>query len=188
MRSTDPANSELLLISNYKDTGDLQVLGNLYRPYMEQVYGVCLKYLQIPEDAQDAVSNIFEELILKVKKYEIDNFGGWLYMLAKNHCLMRLRKLKSAPRNVEFTVMHSAQELHQEDILEKENSLNGLEECLETLNAEQKNAVSLFYLQGKCYKEIEQSTGLDANKVRSQIQNGRRNLKICMEEKANEQT
>jgi RNA polymerase sigma-70 factor (ECF subfamily) len=41
--------------------------------------------------------------------------------------------------------------------------------------------VELFYLQNKCYKEIAEDTGMDWNKVRSHIQNGRRNLKICME-------
>jgi RNA polymerase sigma-70 factor (ECF subfamily) len=56
-----------------------------------------------------------------------------------------------------------------------------LEKCIETLGDEQKQCVKLFYLQEKCYKEITESTGFDMNKVKSYIQNGKRNLKICME-------
>jgi RNA polymerase sigma-70 factor (ECF subfamily) len=43
----------------------------------------------------------------------------------------------------------------------------------------------LFYLEQKCYKDIADLTGYDLNKVKSAIQNGKRNLKICMERKEN---
>lgn len=151
---------------------------------MDIVYGVCLKYLQQVEDAQDAVINIYEELVTKVKKYEIDNFGGWLYQLSRNHCLMHLRSQKKYPRTVELPVMHLPTEKHLEGINEKENNFDKMHECIEQLNTDQKFAVKQFYLQNKCYKEIADETGNDVNKVRSHIQNGRRNLKICMEANA----
>ena len=56
-----------------------------------------------------------------------------------------------------------------------------LEYCLEMLNADQQRCVRLFYLEQKCYKDIAEETGLDLGKVKSAIQNGKRNLKICME-------
>ena len=174
-------------LNAYKQTGNMDILADLYGPCMDSVYGVCMKYLENAEDAQDAVINIFEELIEKVKKYEIENFRGWLYQLSRNHCLMKLRKEKTRPRVVELPVMHFAEEQHLDSVLEKEDKLNLLEDCLQQLNDEQRQAVSLFYLEDKCYREIEETTGLDPNKVRSFIQNGRRNLKICMEEKANGQ-
>lgn len=171
----------------YKETGNMNILAELYSPCMDNIYGVCLKYLKNSEDAQDAVINIFEELIEKVNKYEIENFPGWLYQLSRNHCLMKLRKAKSRPRVVELPIMHFAEEQHLDTVLTKENNLNQLEDCLKTLNEKQRKAVTMFYLEDKCYKEIEETTGLDLNKVRSFIQNGRRNLKLCMEGKANGQ-
>ena len=156
-------------------------LAKLYEPYMAICYGVCLKYLQTPDDAKDAVVNIFEELVTKVKKYEIENFGGWLYRLARNHCLMHLRSNKKYPKTVEMPVMHLGEESHLEDVMEKEQQLDRMNDCIEQLSDEQKQAVQLFYLQNKCYKEIADETGVDTGKVRSHIQNGRRNLKICME-------
>jgi RNA polymerase sigma-70 factor (ECF subfamily) len=77
--------------------------------------------------------------------------------------------------------MESESLLHLENEPEKEENLSKLEKCIETLGDEQKQCVKLFYLQEKCYKEITESTGFDMNKVKSYIQNGKRNLKICME-------
>ena len=172
------------LVEQYKSGGDMNVLGELYGRYMELVYGVCLKYFKEPEEAKDAVINIFEELVIKLKKYEVSNFKSWLYQLAKNHCLMKIRSGKSKPVVVDVDIMHLGENNHLNNIAEKEEQLNGMENCIEQLPAEQKQAIQLFYLKEKCYKEISDLTDTDINKVRSFIQNGRRNLKICMEKQA----
>ena len=183
LRSIQPgASSDAELVALYKDSGDPQVVGNLYERYMDLVYGVCLKYLKQPEDAQDSVINIYEELVVKLKKHEVENFKAWLYTLAKNHCLMRLRsekKYKTATVDVEL--VQSAENLHLNGEPDREENFQRMEYCLGQLQEEQKNTIELFYLQGKCYNEIVALTGLEWNKVRSLIQNGRRNLKICME-------
>jgi RNA polymerase sigma factor (sigma-70 family) len=176
--------SDSELVQQYKDTSNMDSLGDLYGRYMDLLYGVCLKYFKEPDEAQDAVIYIFEELVTKVKKYEIDNFKGWLYQLAKNHCLMKLRSKKSQPVNVDVDLMHLQENMHLDDVMQKETSLIVMEHCIEQLPSEQKTAIQLFYLQEKCYKEIADSTALDINKVRSFIQNGRRNLKICMDKTA----
>jgi RNA polymerase sigma-70 factor (ECF subfamily) len=170
------------LVDSFKTSGDLEVLAILFQRYMGLLYGVCLKYLKDPETAKDAVMQVFEELVQKLPKHQVDNFKSWLYTLAKNYCLMQLR----TPKNLKTTEfkpdsMQSAEETHLNGVMLKEENLQKMERCLETLSAEQKVSVELFYLQNKCYKEIADITGLDWNKVRSYIQNGRRNLKICME-------
>jgi RNA polymerase sigma factor (sigma-70 family) len=172
------------LVHQYKDTSNMDTLGDLYGRYMDLLYGVCLKYFKEPDEAQDAVIHIFEELVTKVKKYDIDNFKGWLYQLAKNHCLMKLRSRKSQPVNVDADLMHLQENMHLDDVMQKETNLIVMEHCIEQLPTEQKAAIQLFYLQEKCYKEIADITALDINKVRSFIQNGRRNLKICMDKTA----
>ena len=169
------------LIDQYKVSGNLATLGELYRRYMDLVYGVCLKYLKEPEDAKDCVLNIFEELVTKLKKHEVDNFKGWLNQLTKNHCLMRLRKQKTTPVNIDMSFMQSEENVHLDEELGKEENFKQMQYCLEQLNHEQKQVIELFYLNNKCYKEIAEITTIEINKVRSFIQNGRRNLKICME-------
>jgi RNA polymerase sigma-70 factor (ECF subfamily) len=170
------------LVDLYKETERLDILATLFQRYMDLLYGVCLKYLKDPEPAKDAVMHIFEELVHKLNKHEVDNFKSWVYTLAKNHCLMQLRTPKNL-KIVEFKgdYMQSQEEVHLNGIMQKEENFQKLEKCMQTLSAEQKMTVELFYLQNKCYKEIADATGIEWNKVRSYIQNGRRNLKICME-------
>jgi len=170
------------LLSNYKKEGELTHLGALYHRYMDQVYGVCLKYLKDTEEAKDHTLAIFEEMIPKLQKHEVTYFKGWLYQVAKNHCLMHLRAGKKfAKTEADVSFMQSEEEPHLNGVLEKEQNFKLLDFCLGQLDKEQRQAVELFYLQQKCYKDIAEATGLDWNKVRSYIQNGRRNLKTCME-------
>ena len=174
--------SDKELVNLYKKTGDLEYLSRLYQPYMELVYGVCLKYFKEPESAKDGVMQIFEELVVKLKKHEVDNFRAWLHQLAKNHCLMQLRtpkNLKTTEFKADFVQLE--ENVHLNGVLEKEENFTKLEYCLSTLTPQQETAIRLFYLDGKCYNEIVEITGQDWNQVRSFIQNGRRNLKLCME-------
>ena len=111
------------LVELYKRSADLSVLGELYQRYMELVYGVCLKYFKDPETAKDSVMQIFEELVSKLKKHEVDNFRGWLHQLAKNHCLMQLR----TPRNLKtvelkIELMQNEENVHLNGVLEKEEN------------------------------------------------------------------
>ena len=170
------------LVAQFKQSKDLQLLGDLYQRYMDLVYGVCLKYLRDDENAKDSTLAIFEELIVKLQKYEVENFKSWLYQLAKNHCLMLLRSEKKFVKtNIDPALMQNEETVHLNGELEKEESFRQLNFCLEQLNKDQKTILELFYLQGKCYNEIVELTGIEWNAVRSYIQNGRRNLKLCIE-------
>ena len=176
--------SDQELVQRYKQTADLQILGALYQRYMELVYGVCLKYFRDPEESKDAVMNIFEELIHKLRVHDVENFRSWLHVLAKNHCLMQLRKkgrVKIA--DIDLSIMQSTEDLHPNGVMDREEALSLMEDCMETLPEEQKRSVELFYLKNKCYNEIAEITGMEWNKVRSQIQNGKRNLRLCMDKK-----
>jgi len=172
---------ELLLL--FKQNNDQQVLATLYLRYHELVYGTCLKYLKDAEGAKDAVMNIYTELLQKLPAQEVHNFKSWLYVVVKNHCLMQLRREKSTTI-VEFqpAVMQSVDLMHLDDLLDKEAHFKMLEQCMERLNDEQRTAIQLFYFEDKCYNEIAEQTAMEWNKIRSLIQNGRRNLKICMEQ------
>lgn len=164
------------------------MLGELYQRYMELVYGVCLKYLKDPENARDGVMQIFEELVVKLKKHDVENFRAWLHQVAKNHCLMQLRtpkNLKTVELQAEF--VQNFENVHLNGVLEREENLTKLEHCIGTLAPDQQEAIRLFYLEEKCYNEIVETTGQEWKQVRSFIQNGRRNLKQCMERTAIEE-
>ena len=170
------------LLQQYRQSGDLAVLGMLYEKYMHLVYGVCLKCLKDEEQSKDAVMQIFEELIIKVARHDVKQFKSWLYVLSRNFCLLQLRADKKMPKDSLDTVMELAEDLyHSSDIEDNEENLNALERCKEKLPNPQKVSIQLFYIDEKCYKEIADETGYTMNEVKSYIQNGKRNLKICLE-------
>ena len=180
--------SDAWLISKFKSTGDLEYLGQLYEKYMHLVYGVCLKYLKDREASQDATMQIFEKLMIEIPKREIENFKPWLHVLTRNHCLMQLRSEKSRSAKAEKMMgsdqifMESAYEMHHNNESLLERDLEALKKCIEQLKDEQQECIKLFYLEERCYQEIADTTKYELKKVKSYIQNGKRNLKICMEE------
>ena len=166
----------------YRNTGNQEVLGEIFNKYMHLVYGLCLKYLKNRDDAQDAVMSIYEQISGKLLSTEVQHFKSWLYMVSKNHCLMELRKKNPEIHTEVF--MESGEEMHLNDekvVLEKD--LEALEACIEELKAEQQRCVKLFFLEKKSYQQVNEETGLNLKKVKSHIQNGKRNLKMCLESK-----
>ena len=178
--------SDASLLARFQEDGDLEALANLYSRYTELVYGLCLKYLSDEVKAEDAVMTIFESLITKAAQHEIGHFRNWLYTFVRNHCLMQSRKEKrqlAAKKEADF--VYSDQFLHPVDTsVPDENNLDqDLNQCLDQLKEKQKACVEAFYLQELSYKEIAESRNESLGQVRSYIQNGRRNLRLCMEEK-----
>ena len=175
------------LLDTFKKSGNLDVLGELYARHMHLVYGVSLKYLEDREEARDAVMHIFEKLVADLPGQEVRNFKSWLYVLTKNHCLMQIRSGKSVAGRmekykIEQEFMESGQELHPID--EEEPSMeDALKKCIEQLKNEQKQCIELFYYEKRCYQEIAERLQIEEKKVKSHLQNGKRNLKICLEEK-----
>lgn len=174
-------------LAAYQATGNLELLGELYERYMEMVFAVCFKYLRDEDESKDAVMQIFEELVVKLRTHSVENFRSWLHSVVRNHCLMHLRSNRLQTEGIDYfeegSVENEPFEHQSDEPFELEQNLSKMTDCLETLSDEQKTSIRLFYLEEKCYKEITDLTGYDLNKVKSYIQNGKRNLKICIEKK-----
>ena len=173
------------LIAKYLDENNMEALGVLYQRYMHLVYGVCLKYLKNREESKDAVIQIFEKLIAEIKKHEVKNFKSWLYVLTKNFCLMELRKSGANERKIQKyfneNFMDSDENLHPIDETDNLALNSALQKCIEKLKNGQKQCIKLFYYEEKCYQEIADFMSISLKEVKSFIQNGKRNLKICLE-------
>ncbi|MFH0842153.1 MAG: sigma-70 family RNA polymerase sigma factor [Bacteroidota bacterium] len=176
------------LIAEFSSSGDLEVLGELYSGYMPLVYGVCLKYFKEREESQDAVMHIFEKLITEIPKQKIENFRGWLHVVTRNYCLMQLRSEKSRDsKQREWSIdqgnfMETGYEIHPIDRDDKDTD-EALADCIEKLKDEQKDCIRQFYYESRPYSEIAANLGVDEKKVKSYLQNGKRNLKLCLEQK-----
>lgn len=183
--------SEDELINNFLESGDNRFVGILYERYGHLVLGLCIKYLKNKDEAQDAVIQIFTNLLKDLKRFKIDYFKSWLYVYSKNFCLMELRKRQSLlKKELELSEnVHLFMDMPDvEHLKEKERQIGLMEQAIELLNNDQKVCIELFYLKNKSYLEITQITGYSANDVKSHIQNGKRNLKLKMEALTNEQT
>jgi RNA polymerase sigma factor (sigma-70 family) len=169
------------LIALYKKEGASQAIGQLYERYGHLVMGTCMKYMKNQMDAEDVVMKIFEELGQKLMRFEIQHFKSWLYQLTRNECLMILRKQKKdLPASLLEQLSEDPSELYQ--ATEKELQLALLEETLTELKEEQRRCLELFFLKDRSYSEIAEEIGIDIKQVKSAIQNGKRNLKLKLEE------
>ena len=178
------------LVERYRNSHDTAYI-ELYVRYTHLVYGVCLKYFHSDADAQDAVMQIFEKLIVELKKHHVETFRPWLHTVVKNHCMMHFRKEAAANKkeaqlinNVKASVENIEPD-HQDTELEKEQMAKYLSNGLTGLKEEQRRCVELFYLKDRSYQQIAEETGYSLNEVKSYIQNGKRNLKIYITDKSN---
>lgn len=177
-----PDRSDEELFATFLETSDNEVLGGLFRKHMPLVFGVCMKYTGEKSAAQDATMEVFERLMTNPVKTEVKNFRAYLFVVSRNHCLMKKRGEKVIHVPILESDMESAMEMHPIDSTEQNEKL--LAKCLKELKDAQKLCVEQFYLGKKSYMEISRELSITLNSVKSNIQNGKRNLKNCMESTA----
>ena len=180
--------SDAELLNLFYAGHDQAWLGILLERYTMLLLGVSMKYLKNEEEAKDAVQQVFLKAISELHKYKVEYFKSWIYMIAKNHCLMQLRNKGRHHTEInEQTMATPAGPEEKNSYIEKDNTLNNLAGALLQLNKEQQLCVTLFYLEKKSYQEISQQSNFSIMQVKSHIQNGKRNLKIIMERMGNTQ-
>ncbi len=160
-------------------------LGILLQRYTLLLLGVSMKYLKNEEEAKDSVQQIFLKVIQELQKYKVEYFKSWLYMVAKNHCLMKLRDRqgKITAEVTDNIATKPEDETNLQELVDNDHTLELMELSLKELNAEQQQCVTLFYLQKNSYQEVSDKTGYSMLQVKSYIQNGKRNLKLLIEQK-----
>jgi RNA polymerase sigma-70 factor (ECF subfamily) len=171
------------ILSRYKDSGNTEYFGELYNRYIPLLYGIGLKYLNDAGNAEDAVMQLFEHLLPKITQYDISVFRTWIYSVMKNHCLQILRK-----ENQEIIVDFNTEIMESDEILhlfDEDNNDNVrkdlLKRCIKKLPVEQRIAIIRFFMEEMSYADIVDGTEYNLKQVKSYIQNGKRNLKICIE-------
>lgn len=183
--------SDEQLLSRFINKGDSEALGILYQRYAHLVLGISMKYLKDSIKAEDAVMDVYEKIQLNIHRFQVDNFKAWICTVAKNHSLMQLRSGKTNPEfiSADFSVVErivesdveSDQPMHLTEKEEKEQLLQALELAVDQLTDVQATCIRLFYLENKSYQDITDQTGLDFKQVKSNIQNGKRMLKIVLQ-------
>ena len=172
------------LLSKFYADHNNEWLGILLQRYTMLLLGVSMKYLKNEEEAKDAVQQVFLKVINELHKYKVEYFKSWIYMIAKNHCLMKLREKGKYTAEINERIMATPDESEDtKEFVEKDKMLSNMAVALQQLNKEQQLCITLFYLEKKSYQEITEITTWSLMQVKSHIQNGKRNLKILMERK-----
>jgi len=173
------------LISRYCSTGHKELIGILYKRYTRFVFLICMKYLK--DRAKDAVMQVFENLFTDLLKHEVKSFKSWLYTVTKNHCFMQLREEKQDQQRSIRMKMDQSADMESDPFLhpneEKEQAMVKLQGAVNNLREEQRRCIEMFYFEKKCYSEIAEITGFTVKQVKSHLQNGKRNLRIMLEER-----
>ena len=169
------------LIQEFKENQWAACIDELYKRYGHLVYGVLLKYTKQTMEAEDLTMECFAKLPALLLKHDIDYFKGWLYMVARNLAFAFLRKNK--PGDVEQLNEQVTYLAEGELTNDNEELLATLEWALPQLKEQQQTCIRLFYIEQLSYEQIIQQTGYSYNEVKSNIQNGKRNLKLLMEKK-----
>jgi len=169
-------------LANYYKTHDPEWLGALLARYTMLLFGVCMKYLKQEEEARDAVQQVYLKVLSATAKTEVHNFGGWVYQIARNECLSRLRQQPERPADTEtFDREEAPESLSVEEWMAEDRKFIQLEQALKELKTHQQECITLFYFQSKSYQEIAAELKLSIKEVKSHIQNGKRNLKVKLE-------
>jgi RNA polymerase sigma factor (sigma-70 family) len=176
------------LAAEYLATGNRELVGDLFEKHVKTVFGVCLFYFRDKDVAKDVVMQIFEKLITDLRRSEVKNFKGWLSFVVRNHCISELRKTKTrqfVPESyLDFELKETSYETETAiESVSDDVMLDHMTNSLGLLKDKQKICLEMFYLKNMSYQQISEQTKLSLNDVKSSIQNGKRNLKLLIEEK-----
>ena len=125
----------------------------------------------------DVSQEELEKLIKELQGRDVKTVAPWLHTVTRNHCLMILRAASRAPVKSGLGVSDRIAEAEEPETPQLEERLQGLESAVLQLEENQQICVSLFYLKEQSYREICAVTGFSELQVKSDIQNGRRNLR-----------
>ncbi len=180
----------------FSNNGKEEYFAELYRRYAHLVYGQCLKMLDNKEDSHDMTMEIFETLYSKIREQkDIQSFNFWIYSVVKNKCISFLRKRnKNTWTEYDQNIHENNPDLFMENEVflrlcneeEEKQPENLIEKAIGRLKKkEQRECITAFYLEELSYQQVSDKLRYPLPKVKSYIQNGKRNLKnIILEMKS----
>jgi RNA polymerase sigma-70 factor (ECF subfamily) len=167
------------LVQLYRKHAERSAMEELYRRYHKKAFGVAYSVFRNKDESTDVMLAVFEKMLREMANTEIREFAAWIYVLTRNECLMRLRSDKRrVAREKLFAMSQPLDESYEPEFFHEKN--NALKQALAALSDTQRMCLELFYFEQKSYKEVADELGLDTEAVRSQLQNGKRNLKNLM--------
>lgn len=155
---------DLDLIRQYKEKKNPLFVSSLLDKYSAQIIAFGLEHFKNREDIKDFTNDLFLKLCEKLKKEEVSNFKGWLYVFMKNMFYDAKRREKLHTVYVESS--EKSEHYSIETSLFRELDKDVLNNALGALSADERACLQHIYFEGKSYNEIIQETGWAFNKIR----------------------
>mgnify|MGYP001053737741 CR=1 FL=1 len=182
----DPADEDARLVA-LTARGDASAFRTLVERYQDRIYGFTLRMLGDAGEAEDVAQDVFVTLYRHAASYRGDaRVSTWLYRIAKNHALNRIKYLDRRGRGAK-TALHLLRDEPEDggrrpdQLHEERETLRHVQAALETLDEEFRVVVVLRDLEGLSYEEIAEITGLAKGTVKSRIHRGRATLASRLE-------
>lgn len=176
---------EHLLIARLR-RGDPSAFELLVRTHQDRVYDFCVRMLNDREEAFDLTQEIFISIHRHMDKFRADaKLTTWIYRIARNHCLNRLKYLKRRGRGRsdeygeanELSITEAMGGSESPDAaVTRKTDRQLVHQAITELDEEQRSLVVLRDVEGLSYDEIMDITELPEGTVKSRLHRAREKL------------
>jgi RNA polymerase sigma-70 factor (ECF subfamily) len=151
--------------------GDVQAFEELYRRYVDRIYGVCLRMTGQPSDAEDCAQNAFVKAWRQIGRFEgRSDFGTWLHRIAVNEVLMAGRRRGDGGESV------GGEEPVAQAVVSDDAAARDLEAAIGALPEQARHIFVLKAVYGYSHDEIAAFMGIAAGTARAHFHRARQLL------------
>jgi RNA polymerase sigma factor (sigma-70 family) len=164
--------------------GDHNAFAVLVDRYKDMIFSLALKMVKNREEAEEIAQDTFIKIFTSLNKFKGDSkFSTWIYKIAYNTCLDRLKKNKKEENNI------SIDEFSVDLVTTLDNALSALEEkerkqtiqnCLNLLPREENFLLTLYYFDDQSLEEIGKIMDISANNAKVKLFRSRKKLAVIL--------
>ena len=151
-------------------------------PHLNAAYNLARWLTRNSDDAEDLVQESYLRAFRSFDAFQGRDGRAWLLAVVRNTCFTWLRKQGDRPTSEFDEQMHAAADRspNAESVLLNQAALGSLNDCLEALPPEFREAIVLRELEELSYQEISVIARVPVGTVMSRIARGRKRLQQCL--------
>ncbi len=167
--------------------GDHQAFASIVQSYQRPVYNLCYRMLGDPEEAEDATQETFMRAYTHLEKYDPNRkFINWVFTIASNHCVDRLRKRKLVVSSLEDHpyVEHipTPDSNNPHHLAEQRERADEIQRWIDQLPPEYRTPIVLLYWYNYSYEEIAEIMRLSVPAVKSRLHRARKRIAAMIQQ------
>ncbi len=160
--------------------GDSNSFGIIVERYQNMVFALALKMLKHREESEEVSQDTFIKVYKSLSKFNGESkFSTWIYRIAYNTCLDRIKKNSKFNNDVEINDVTANEIFQTENVFDslenKERSII-IKECIDKLPEEECVIIHLFYFEELSLKEIVEIVSMTEGNVKVKLFRARKKL------------